>query len=133
LTFALSTRSPPLLNKKYGAFPRDERTKCREARELMVGESKEKLQVCFLEDLPLDIVRAAPVVLDHLAWLRSSAPSEFEICARKCQTNISVFNCIMDVGILNRHVSVIRRCALHFGVGAATNRMIEGQTRRAKP
>lgn len=77
-------------------------------------------EVCFLDELPLDVIGAAPIVIENLAGLRSAEPDEFIACARRFQTSVSVLNCVIDVGIVRRHVSLIRRCALYFGVNART-------------
>ena len=86
------------------------------------------VEVCFLQEVPLDVVRAAPVVIDHLVRLRSRRTPEFSACAQRFQTSVSALDCLIYVGITRRHVSLVRRAALYFGVDTGTGRALERET-----
>lgn len=82
----------------------------------MIQKSRPKIDVCFLEDVPPDVYAAAPVVINMLASSRAVSRKAFENYARLFQTSVSVLNCVIDVGIIRRHVPLIRRAALHFQI-----------------
>ncbi|MBS0251040.1 MAG: hypothetical protein JSR78_08240 [Proteobacteria bacterium] len=58
----------------------------------------------------------APLVVKKLARSRASSSEGLEQYAHLFQTSVSVLNCVIDVGIIRRHIPLIKRAALHFQI-----------------